>query len=303
VGATPDLDWDDLKYFLAAMRAGSLSGAAHTLGVTHSTIGRRLAALENALGAPLFDRSASGLGLAPLGERLLPLVEEIERMSGAIAALATTAAAKVRLAVPSGFSRMLGARLGGFHRRNPEIALEILSGSRPVDLMAGEAELALRVGPITGPDLVARKIATSGWSLYASHGYLETHPASIDLSDLRGHQVIGFDQNLERAPGALWLREHGAGATVVLKLREITEMVAAAVGGAGLAVIPCHPGDAEPTLVRVTPEVLGSHSISLVYRRDVMLSPAVRKVRQFVVDVIREHAGALSGLRRRKASS
>jgi DNA-binding transcriptional LysR family regulator len=191
---------------------------------------------------------------------------------------------------------MFAARLGGFHHRNPEIALQLLSGSRPVDLMAGEAELALRVGTITGSELVARRIGTSGWSLYASRDYLARRPASADPRDLSGHDVLGFDQSLERAPGAVWLREHGARATIVLRVREIAEMLTAAVNGAGLAVLPCQFGDAEPSLTRLTPEVLGAHPISLVYRRDALVSESVRKVRKFAVDVIREHAKTLSGI-------
>ena len=79
VSRAGELDWDDLRHFLHAARAGSLAGAAREIGVEHTTIGRRLNALEAALGAPLVLRGADGLTLTPLGEKALPLVSDVER--------------------------------------------------------------------------------------------------------------------------------------------------------------------------------------------------------------------------------
>lgn len=295
MGDLADLDWNDLRYFLAAMRAGSLSGAARNVGVTHSTIGRRLDAFESALGGPLFLRGPDGLRLTSLGERVAPLAEEIERGARTVASLAQAQDARVRLAIPSGLGRLFAARLGGFHRRYPDIVLELLSSSRPVDLRNGEAELAIRMGMVTEQDLVARKVGVSGWSLYASPSYLASHPPPSDPRDLTGHDLLGFEASLERAPGAQWTKEHGSGATIVLRTREMTEMHAAAVSGAGLAILPCLLGDSDPALVRLTTEVLGSHSIFLVYHRNILLSGPVRLVKRFATDVIREHAAALGG--------
>ncbi|HWQ37910.1 MAG TPA: LysR family transcriptional regulator [Burkholderiales bacterium] len=292
-----DLDWDDLRYFLRAAQSGTLSGAARALGVEHTTVGRRLTSLERSFGAPLVIRRADGLQLTSLGERLLPLVEGIARSVLAVMDEAAGCQTRVRLAVPSGFAALLSGRIAQWRRENPEIAIELLSGSRPVDLKRGEADLALRMGPVTDEDLVAQNLGEAGWSLYAADRYLARRPAPDNPRNLAGHEVIGFDDSIVHVPGARWIAEHGKGATIVLRNREMTDMLAAATSGLGLAVLPCMLAETEPSLRRLTDEVLGSHRISLVYRREMLRAQAVRKVIALVVGAMREHADRLSGAR------
>jgi DNA-binding transcriptional LysR family regulator len=113
--------------------------------------------------------------------------------------------------------------------------------------------------------------------------------------DLAGHDILAFDESLANVPGAKWIAEHGAGATIVLRNREMTDMLAAAVSGLGLAVLPCMLAETEPTLRRLTSEVLGTHRMSLVYRREMLRADPIRKVIAFVSGVMREHAARLSG--------
>ena len=234
-----DFDWDDLRYFVQAARTKTLAGAARALGVEHTTIGRRLTALERALGAQLFIRGPDGLRLTPLAERVLPLVEDVERAVRAVQERVASDKMRVRLAVPSGFTPLITARLAELHQDHPDVTLELLSGSRPVDLKKGEAELALRIGPVTDQDLVAQNMGEVGLSLYAADAYLARRPAPIDPRQLAGHEIIGYDQSLAALPGAKWLDTHGAQASVVLRCREMTDMLAAASTGLGLAVLPC----------------------------------------------------------------
>lgn len=292
-----DLDWDDLRYFLHAVRARTLAGAARALGVEHSTIGRRLTALEAALGAPLVLRGPDGLRLTPLGERVVPLVEELARAVEAVRDLVASNATRVRLAVPSGFTRLFTPGLAQLCRDHPGLSLELVSGARPVDLARGEADLAIRAGAVTDKDLVVRALCISGWSLYAAEGYLARHPAPIELDDLGGHQVIGFDSALSGLAAAAWIQKRAARATIVLRSREMTDMVAAASSGLGLAALPCLIGDSDPALRRLTPEVIASHKLSLVYRREARSSASVRAVARFVVEVIRQHAARIGGAR------
>lgn len=162
----------------------------------------------------------------------------------------------------------------------------------------GEAELALRMGPVTDEDLVAQNLGQAGWSLYASDAYLARRPAPNNPRDLAGHDIIAFDESLTGVPGAKWIAEYGGGATIVLRNREMTDMLAAATSGLGLAVLPCMLAETEPTLRRLTSEVLGTHRISLVYRREMLRAEPVRKVIAFVTGVMREHADRLSGAAR-----
>ena len=107
-------DWNDLRFFLAAAREGTLSGAARALGVRHTTISRRLAALEAALGVSLVVRRPQGVEVTPLGQRLLPLGEDLERAIEAMTALARSGTRRVRLALPTGFSPFFADRMAAF---------------------------------------------------------------------------------------------------------------------------------------------------------------------------------------------
>jgi len=286
---TEKLDWNDLRYFLAAVRAGTLAGAARALGVKHSTVGRRLSALERALGAPLMVRGEHGLQLTALGKGLVPQAETIE---GSIAQLQNQAAsqiAHVRVAVPTGLVKLFTPHLAELRRKHPDVSIEFLSSSLPADLHKGEAELALRVGlgPVNDEGLMVRKIGEFAWSLYASPNYLARHAPVADPRDLSGQDVLGFHARLAALPGGKWIAEHGAGASIVMINREIIEMVAAAVTGAGLAALPCLVADSELGLKRVTPEVIGYNSVAVVYQRDVGATRPVSIVIQFLVEVLR----------------
>jgi len=295
--ATADeLDWDDLRYFLSAARKKTLAGAARSLGVEHTTIGRRLSALERRLGAVLFHRGPEGLTLTELGQQIAPLVEDVERTVVRVRELVATRAARVRLAVPSGFTPLFASRLAELAREHPGLSLEIVSGSALVDLGRQQADLAIRSGAITDHALVVRKLCESGFSLYASPAYLARHPGRFDPEDLTGHELIGYDPSLAALPAATWLEQRAASATVVLRSREMTDMLAAASSGAGLAVLPCMLADPDPTLCRLTPGIVASRTLSLVYRREERLSEHVRAVARFVVSVVAAHAERIRGV-------
>ena len=293
-----DLNWDDLRYFLRAAQSHTLAGAARTLGVEHSTIGRRLTALERTLGAPLVLRKPDGLQLTPLGERVLPLVVEVERGVVAIQDVVSHGQVRVRLAVPSGMTQLFASALARLRLEHPHVALEIVSGARPVDLHKGEADVAIRSGVVTDPDLIARKLTDAGWALFASEHYLARKAAPIDLDDLAGHEVIAFDPSMASTPIARWIEERAARATVVLRSREMTDVLAAARSGLGLAVLPCSLGDTDPGLVRLS-DVLGSNPMSLVYRRESRHSASHRAVLDFALEVVAEHGELFAGRRPR----
>ena len=296
MAAEGELDWDDLRYFLRAAQAGTLAGAARAMGVEHSTIGRRLSALERTLGAPLVVRAPDGLHLTPLGESLLPLAEGVERSVLALHGRASQRAARVRLAMPTGFTALFSGELARLRDAQPQLTLELLTGSRPVDLLRGEADLAIRSGPV-GDALIARPLGESGFSLYAAPSYLSRHPRPADLDDLSNHHVIGFDPALADTPPALWLAARTQRATIVLRSRELADMQAAALAGAGLALLPCLSADADAGLQRLTPQVLVRRTLWLVYPRESRVSQPVQAVIHFVLDVMRAHAVRVLGTR------
>ena len=297
MASADDIDWDDLRYFLRALEAKSLAGAARRLGVEHSTVGRRLSALERSLGASLVLRGPHGLQLTPLGEKLAPLVHDMGRAVAAVDGLVNAQKASIRLAVPSGFTRVFATALSQPNARGLKFSLDILSGARPRDLRKGEADLAIRSAPLADQDLIASKLCEAGFSLYASVAYLKRHPASADPKNLRGHDVIGYHASLSAAPPSRWLEKHAAGATIVLRSREMADVLSAALSGIGVAILPCMLGDQESTLTRLTRHVLATQTFSLVYRRELRNSDSVRAAIGFVRIVIRQNAGLISGVR------
>ena len=290
-----DFNWDDLRFFLRAAQMKTLAGAARAMGVEHTTIGRRLSALERELGAPLVLRGPEGLTLTPLGERIAPLVLEVERAVSAARAAVKAECERVRLSVPQALTALFTQDLAQLRCDHPEVSLELCSDNRPPDLKRGEADLAVLVRAVVDEDLVRRSLGEIGWSLYATDAYLARHPGPVDPQDLSGHEIVALKADATSAPAAKWIAEHAAKATVVSRSNASASLVAAAVAGAGLALLPCFLAEAEPTLKRLTPDVLIKHSVSLAYRREVRLVEPVRVVIRFVIDVMRKHADFMKG--------
>ncbi|MEN3379758.1 MAG: hypothetical protein V7604_5113 [Hyphomicrobiales bacterium] len=290
-----DFDWDDLRFFLRALETKSLAGAARSLGVEHSTVGRRLSALERSLGAPLVLRGPQGLQLTPLGEKLAPLVHDMGRAAAAVDDLVNAQKATIRLAVPSGFTRIFASALSQPSAKGLKFSLDILSGARPRDLNKGEADLAIRAAPLADQNLIASKLCEAGFSLYASAAYLSRRPAPADTNDLTGHDIIGYHASLSSAPPSRWLEKHAAGAVLVLRSRDMTDVLGAALSGIGLAVLPCLLGDAEPALTRLTPRVLAKQNLSLVYSREFRTSEPMRAAIGFIRSVVRQNAVLIRG--------
>ena len=289
------LNWDDLRYFLLAAQTRTLAGSARAAGVQHTTIGRRLTALEHALGAPLFLRGPDGLALTTLGEKLVPLVLDVERSVTAVRELATSQRLRVRVALPSAFMTFFSATLERFRQQHPELTLETVSGAQLSDLRHGQADMALRIGPNLDEELIARPLGEVGWSLYASPHYLENHPHPVNPQEITGHKVIGYGTRLATLPAARWIAEHSTGSVTVLSVNEIETMLDAAKSGVGIALLPCLVADLNPGLVRLTPQVMAHRELSLVYRREVRSSDPVRVTVHFLVQEMRNRAEQLSG--------
>jgi DNA-binding transcriptional LysR family regulator len=292
-------DWNDLRHFLAVARGRTLAGAARLLEVEHSTVSRRLAALEGALGCKLFTRTPDGLLPTEAGQELLPLAEQIEQAVAAIERRAgggdSRVEGRVRVTTSEGFTGFLVKRLPRLRERHPELVVEVLTGNQSLDLARGEADLAVRIARTDDPTLVCRKLGVIGWALYAARGYLERHPPPPDARDLRDQEIVGYEADLSGIPGARWLEQHGAGARVVLRGNSILSALNAALAGMGIAALPCFIAEAEPTLVRVCAEGIGSRDLWLVAHPDLLRVARVRAVMDFLVEIAAEAAGTLAG--------
>lgn len=234
--------WDDLRYLLAIARAGTLAGAARDIGVNHSTVFRRLQALEAQLGVRLFERLPEGYVPTPEGEAIRVHAEQVET---AVHALERTVAGadyrlsgRVRLTTPAGIALdYVAPLLPRFREVHPDIEIDIAVSDTDFDLARREADLALRATARPPEYLVGRRIANLDWWFMASSRYLAQHGRPGDLQSLVRHDLVGASDSFRRIGAFAWLeREHGA--RIVARADHLLTMAAMACAGVGIALLP-----------------------------------------------------------------
>ena len=250
------LDWDDLRYALAIARQGGLAGAARALAVDNSTVFRHLNALEERLGAQMFERLPSGYRPTAAGERLIEAAERMEAEAIAVdrdlTGRDTRLSGKVRVTASETLAyRVLTAEIARFRTAHPGIDVELTIDNRALDLSRREADVALRAARPTQPDLFGRKLADISWAVYAASNYIAARGAPEDEAGLSNHALIGWAEATQGIKAAKWLTETVAGEAVVYRSSSVLNQLSAVKTGIGLAVLPCYLGDPEPDLRRV----------------------------------------------------
>ncbi len=293
-------DWNDFRYFLAVAKAGTFAGAARELGVEHTTVARRLTALEGALGTRLFLRGPDGLTLTATGRDVVPLAEEIAARAQAIERRVSGEDSRVegtvRISVSEAMSGYFVKRSPALRDRHPGLMVEVLTGNHASDLLRGEADLAVRARPVTEPDLVARKLVCAGWSMYASADYVARRGTPPAPETLGGHDVITFDDSMAQTPGGVWFGAHARGCNAAMRGNSVVAVLNAAICGMGVAVLPCFLGEPEPQLRRLTPRILGVRDIHLVVHPDLARVARVRAVMDFIVELFERDAALWTGV-------
>jgi DNA-binding transcriptional LysR family regulator len=293
-------EWSDARVFLAIHRAKSLSAAGRQLKVDQTTVGRRLAALEEALGAHLFDRTPDGYAITAAGERFLAHAERIEceaddvarEIAGEEARL--TGTVRVTSADAIGL-RVLTPLLARFHARYPEIELVLVSDSRILSLTKREADIGIRTPRPKEPSLITRRVMQHGYGLYASRAYLEARGTPAPDSDFEGHDLIGFEDDIG-AEGK-WLAQRTRRGRVVVRLNRTLGAVELARLGVGVALLPCYVADPEPELVRILgPEETLTTDMWLVMHKDMRHAARIRTCADFIVEELATREGEFLGL-------
>jgi DNA-binding transcriptional LysR family regulator len=207
-----DLQWDDLKIFLAVARTESLSGAGRVLKVDPATVGRRIARLEESLGAPLFAKSPQGYAMTDAGQRLMTHAERAEAAMGAaveeLAGQAGALSGQIRIGAPDGCANFLLPQVcAAIVADNPDLEVQIVALPRVFNLSKREADMAIGVSPPAAGRLTVQKITDYRLHLAASRRYLRRSPAIRTLDDLQGHPMVGyipdmiFDKELDYLTG------------------------------------------------------------------------------------------------------
>ncbi|MEY2936929.1 MAG: hypothetical protein RL033_7678 [Pseudomonadota bacterium] len=191
--------WELYRSLLAVVRERSLSGAARSLGLTQPTLGRHIAALEQALGVSLFTRSQAGLQPTAGALALVPHAEAMASAALALERAASGEAHEERGSVRVTASEMIGAEvlpacLAAFREQHPRIAIELVLSNRADDLLRREADIAVRMVKPTQGVLSARKLGTLSLGLHAHPRYLAKQGTPQTLAELQRHALIGFDK-------------------------------------------------------------------------------------------------------------
>jgi len=304
--------WDDLRYFLALFERGTLSAAARTLAVEHTTVARRIDALETALGARLFDRFARGWTPTATGVALLPAARRVEaELHGVWRAASAGGAVRgtVRVSAPPALCAwLLAPAMPALLTRQPELEVELRGEARMADLLRGETDIALRFRRPASPGLALRRLTDVGYGVYASARYLATHAP-------RDWQFLGYDETLGETPQQQWLERFAGARRHRLRSNDLGTLYQAARSGAGVAVLPDYFAEAPAGGLAPAPGARCpiTRPLWLVMHEDVRRAPPVRAVADALVDWFRRRQerrprpgarrGAVRALKGRRSSS
>ncbi len=276
--------WDDVRYFLAVVRKGSLSAAARVLAVEHSTVSRRVDTLERSLQVRLFDRLPRGWKITSEGEQLLNLAKcmEEEALGFERAALGVARlAGKVRVSAPPLLvSHFLLPRLKTLRSSLPSIDLELVGEMRVANLVRREADISLRIGPTTEPGLVSRTIAELKYGIYASPDAVEGSPSTWTF--------LGFDHNMPDFLQKQWLESFAGKRRFIMRANDLLLLFHGACEGWGVTVLPEFLAKTTDKLILVpNAPKLALCPLCLVMHPDVRHSPRVRAVADLLIDMVK----------------
>lgn len=233
-------NWSDLRVFLAVLRSGSTLAASRHLGIAQPTVARRIDALEHALKLVLFERDTRGFHPTEAAHALVPAAEAMEIAAHDLIERATAlrAPSTIRItAFAANFNDEFADIITEFSGSHPEVGFEFLAGTRKYDLMAGEADVALRL-TLGGepPDLISRRIGKARFTLYGTPDYAEANDLPGTPAEMAGHVLFSVKQ--KGMPPILhgWLTQHVPEDGLARVFSEIGMMEAAVRSGKGLAI-------------------------------------------------------------------
>ncbi|NLR97485.1 LysR family transcriptional regulator [Rhizobium sp. P38BS-XIX] len=277
------MEWSDVRIFLAIARSGTLGGAARVLQTSHPTVGRRLRALEEAIGHTLFQRTADGLVLTEEGHGIIALAEQMEEgalaMERRLAGQGQNLKGNLRISSADWFgSYVLPPILADFSSAYPNVDAEILTGTRQFNLAQREADIAFRIVPFNTADIVQRRLFKLEYGVYIA-------VASPDpqYGDGTGFRLITHDTSTGQFPDIDWLIESFPNARPVLRSNNRNVQGRMCRQGIGIAVLPRVVGNQTPGIRRLElPTSPPARDIWMGYHRDLR---RLQRLRAFISTV------------------
>ncbi len=276
------IGWDDYRVLLAIARAEGLSGAAERLGVTLSTVFRRLERIEDALGTPAFERLRKGYVPTEAGSALVRAAERMEQeaLAGdrAVTGQSTRLTGSLRVTATESLATFFLARqLPAFREKHPGLVVEIISDNRRLSLVDREADVAIRPRRPTEDGLVGRRCGSILWGIYASPGACRKLGKVGAPADLAGRAFTGWDGSPAAAEAMAWLENAVPDVVIASRSTSLLTNAATAAAGPALAALPCHLGDDWPGLRPVLSPLPGvAGELWLVTHEDLRRNARVR---------------------------
>ncbi len=289
-------DWDDLRFFLAVARAGRLTVAARRLDADHTTVSRRISALEHALRTRLFERKPQGYALTEQGERLLAKAESMETQALAVAseiggsdlALSGT----VRIGAPDGLGTyFLAPELGALAEQHPDLTLQIVALPRTFSLSKREADIAITLEQPTEGRLVSRKLTDYRLRLYASKAYLERHGPIEEPTDLTGKTIVSYVPDLLYSPALDYFSGLDKYTSRRYECASVVAQLEAVRAGAGIGVLHDYAIRDFMGLEVVAPSLSFLRTYWLVMHAEVRSLRRVEEVHSFILSRVKANRG------------
>jgi len=282
------LDWDNLRYFLAVARAGKLTAAARRLGQDHTTVGRRIASLESTFRSRLFERRPEGYRLTETGQRLYENVKTVESsvcgLQRDLAGQTQHVEGVVRIGAPDDFGNLfLAKRIGELLSLHPGLKIELITLPYTLSVSKREADIAIGVErPVEGR-LFVRRLTDFEMRLYAARDYIDAHGPIDQLSDLARQTWIGPVSDFNSTALAEAQTELDCMRTLRFACSSFAGQLAAAINGAGVAMLPRYVADQEKALIPVLPNVVKTmRAYHMVVHADLRDLPRVRTVTNYI---------------------
>jgi DNA-binding transcriptional LysR family regulator len=286
-------NWDLLQSFLAVARTGKLTSAARRLSIDHSTLSRRLTALENSLGAKLFERQVSGYALTPQGENLLQRAEAMESTVLAIQSdlgqSSSRVSGAVRIGTPDGFgTAFLAPRIGRLSEAHPGLDLELVATPRSFSLSRREADIAIGLSRPVHGRLHARMLTDYELGIYAARDNAALWKDVGSIDDLSARPFISYIDDLIFAPELDYIPSISKSIWPRLRSSNLIAQLQATAAGAGLCVLPCFLANADSRLVRVLPgEVRLIRTFWMIVHADMRDLARIQVTCDFIAEAVR----------------
>jgi DNA-binding transcriptional LysR family regulator len=301
---TAAMNFDDLRFMLAVAETGTTLGASKLLHVSQSTVSRRIAALEEALGIALFDKRRTGYVLTEAGSRLLAPAEmvrqSVDAFSGAVDSLSREISGTVRFTTNEVLGTyVLPSLIARLTQRHPGVRLEVDTTNILRDLAGGEADVALRASPApTQAGLVGVRLVEDYWSLYCSRSYGARHGVPKSVDELAGHALIGIDTHVRGRPIFDWAKETFPVNEVLLRHNSVPAVFTSVRDGVGVGFYSDFIASSDPELVLCfRPPVPPAAEIWLVTHERLRHLPQIRAVMDVIKELVKEIQGKRSAAR------